>query len=748
MLYTPNMTRLLSQTDPKAPTPPGFKGELFDPQKTLLHAMIELESNPNIRVNDEKRHMYHPEIQTNVCRISEKFSFGKTVLALALICSRPATERGIVPSQSENRPVEVLPTLGFHNILGLTTMSQVKSRPIEYRSTFRTVVPNITVTYNRVLPVTAVIAATNIITQWESETVRFTDLKFFTIDNVHSLRGFEEKYRQTALSGLDIIFVKAGRVTSSFKAKGELADAKRDHNQRTPHSKNRALFGAIARVLEGVPVSRLIIDDYDTLKLSGDDCLIPSLFTWIISATNRQTSIRYANAAKCEKTVEEFFRENLTVNFPVLGLSQDCIVNSMFSIRCTPQYVDEYLNSTQVAYRHILVKGGQTANILRTLDIPEEVIEMINSDAFATAAQTLGIEASTANDVIRRVVGKHIGKIVQANMILSRINAVAIPTSPLAELTDIKLAMNTVKTGTDDEFKLLIDTYNISDIIVHLREWAAEQLNTYGKSLDRMRDNLREGECQCCMLPFDRDNQSEAAYIMSGCCQIIVCESCIVFRGVTPATYIKRCPNCAQDIVIKTGLIRVSTCIDLDVNPTEEEKQAEQPPAEFSQVPNPKLQALIQLVTQILNDSKVIINCIHDRETPPFISGLLAGVKNIPLQAEHDKKLLIFTMYPESTRLIGLTLEKFNIPFCVLRGARAKKDEAVRMLMTTVNIILVTSPQDCGGLHLPILSHIIFYHKVVDPNVEAQVAARGQRLGRQCNMSIIAIHNESEYSRR
>lgn len=739
MYYMPNCSRVLSQADPKSVTPVGFRGELYDPQKTLLYAMKEMECNKKIMINDAINVGYLPHIHTNVCRISEKFSFGKTILALALICSSKESDKTLSTT-------DISPTIGFNNILGSST-SLRRIANLSYSSMFHCVLPEIKVNYASSLKITIVIAAANIITQWESETTRFTDLKYITIDNVFSLQRFKKAYIQNQLNGLDIIFVKSGRVSTSFVVDGEKTAP---NCKEIFNGKNRSLFGAVSKILEGVPVTRLIIDDYDTLKMSGDDCLIPALFTWIISATQRQTVKRVPDEP-LNDTVEAYFKSTMTINFPVLNLSHNHIVNTTFSIRCQPEYVDSFLNSTRVLYRHILVKGGQIARILRNLDVSEEVIEMINSDAFATAAQTLGIEAYSANDVIRRLVGKHMDKIIRANLVLSRIEEITKSDSKLPQSTDIKKTLIVIKNGTNEEFADILLTENMTDLVPIMNKWATEQLNTYGKSLDRMRNNLHEGECQCCMLPFDKDNKDEVAYIMSGCCQIIVCENCIVDRRYTPANYIKRCPNCSCSIEAKNGLIRVSNSIDLNVKiehfnePECCAPEADIKQLEFSHLINTKIKALMQLISSTLRDNKIHIDCVHDKYTSPFISGLLSGNVDIPWPDTIDKKILIFTMYPESTRLIGITLEQFNIPFCILRGTRAKKDEAINILKTKVNVILVTSPQDCGGLHLPILSHIVFYHKVIDPNVEAQVAARGQRLGRKGNLEIVAIHNEVEF---
>ena len=90
----------------------------------------------------------------------------------------------------------------------------------------------------------------------------------------------------------------------------------------------------------------------------------------------------------------------------------------------------------------------------------------------------------------------------------------------------------------------------------------------------------------------------------------------------------------------------------------------------------------------------------------------------------------------------------------ILQGNRNQKDDIIKQFSNnvananannvTINILLVTSAKDCAGLHLPFVTHIVFYHKVIDKNIEAQVAARGQRLGRTCNLEIISLLNSAE----
>ena len=100
----------------------------------------------------------------------------------------------------------------------------------------------------------------------------------------------------------------------------------------------------------------------------------------------------------------------------------------------------------------------------------------------------------------------------------------------------------------------------------------------------------------------------------------------------------------------------------------------------------------------------------------------------------------------ETTYMLNDELNKVNIKNTVLQGTRHQKDEIINKFENsqTINVLLVTATKDCAGLHLPFVSHIIFYHKIIDKNIEAQVAARGQRLGRTYNLEIISLLNSAE----
>ena len=684
--HTFENSTLLQESDIKL-NPSNFKGSLFVPQKTLLHVLISLENKRTVNIDGLT-------IYSHKARISEKPSFGKTVVILALICTQK------------------IPQNITQNIM-----------TIQYNKHTNGFIPEMKIEYSKLINQTFVLANSTIISQWESETLRFTNLRFFTIENVHTLKEFEKIYLTNKIDNYDIIFIKAGKVTSNFISKGE---------SKKTQTKNRSIIEAINSILDGVIVARVIIDDYDTLKIGSDDCFIPSMFTWLISATNRVTNAK-VHVKYNQDTIEEFFKNNM--NIPILTAAHDDVINYPLSIRCHPEYVDKYINSTKVDFRVINVKGGRAASILKDLEISDEVIEMINANAINTAAQTLGIDANDVGSVVKKLVGEKLESLKNSIKILDRIKKAQNTQNVQLQPEDIKLIREIVKNGTDEEFDNLKSEEEIK-VVLSMEESAKAYYDKISISLNRMRDNIREGCCQCCKIEFEE----EPAFILVGCCQIVLCETCIIRDINGTKLFINRCPNCAVDVKANSDIMRVGKEIELNLVLENETIMNVSEQSEIKNIVNGELDYKLRALIQFIDNKE--LECISNTITEPFIDGLLDGNLNNPWTQQ--KKFLIFTMHSESTAYLHKKLTQHKISHCILKGTRSQKDEAINLLKNSVNVLIVTAAKDCGGINMPFLSHIIFYHQVIDHNIELQVAGRGQRQGRLQNLEIVKLLNESE----
>jgi len=832
----------LTEDDPRLETPAAFRGRLYDPQATMLHAMIAAEQS-RTDVLCTATYGLSDSIQCSIestCHVlAAPFSSGKTVVALTLILAVPRLKDG----RSAPIPIPIATIEQRRSSNCASVHENSFNRAVAERKT--AFIPELTLLPNKVYPFSIVVASANVISQWEACAKQFTPtMRCFVVDEVRSLRQFEKLFRAgvaataatattaataaTAASyPFDVLFIKAGRVTTNFTVDGEPSLVKTSSRAGIA-PKDRSIMGAISRVLGNVtPVTRLIIDDYDTLKLSGDDCFILAQSTWLLSATRRQTTAKFnlGNGA----TTADFVLANMPMAFPVLGSALDGVLNSALKIQCTETYLNAHISTTVVGFRRIFVRGGMTTNILRNLDIPDHIMEMINGDAVGTAAQALGLEATTIGDVIRRVVGKHLDAYQHTLRVLAnsaRARAILISRKYAAEdvggagsagatagamtIPEIRAALKAGATaganaganagataGTtagatagapagatagapagatagDDLHNTFLAVLQVSTSSTEAKElhasldslnaWAHTEQESQGILLNRMRDNIREGHCQCCKLPFqdpDADPEDqEPAYVLS-CCQVITCESCITRKYDQVKSFIQRCPNCraATSNGGGLGMIRIGAEVNLK-DALDDNLLAEisaEPAAESAAEPAtaqpkgpvlaPKLQALVMLIQSLLGIGAPAIDCIRDEIVPPFIFGLLTSHRNIPRPPTAPVKILIFAMHHETTNTIAEQLTRLGIKYCEPVGQRRSKngkDAQVAAFRDNIPVMLVTSADQCSGLHLPCISHVIFYHRVVDPNIEAQVAGRGQRIGREFNLQVISLLNESE----
>jgi len=354
-----NNTVLLSDQDSKASIPNGFKGILYPPQLTLLHYMLNLEIKCEIALDDSVVFMSYG-------RISEKFSFGKTVLALALICARKDIGNRIM-----RVPILINDIYNNHN-------------PI---------FPEIFMKFKNYIPITFIATSNNVITQWIDNINKFTDLKYMTVENVYDVKKFEILYQNNQLINFDIVIVKVGKMTSNYIVS-------KNNKSKT---KNQSILDAICKIMEGTLISRFIIDDFDTLKLSNKDSFIHASFTWMISSTNRYIKRKKSHKLLPATSIEDFTKKNITNNLSIIIASNDDMLNGLFNTRCCPEYVDIYIKSTKIQFRSITVSGNNCVGLVKGV-VSDDIIELLNSGAIHTATQKLGIHANNILDIISKII--------------------------------------------------------------------------------------------------------------------------------------------------------------------------------------------------------------------------------------------------------------------------------------------------------------------------------------------------------
>ena len=531
-------TVYLSESSPRTHTVPGFVGQLWDPQASMLAALMEWENMHAIRLKSDLPSI----LRSNAIRIAAEFSFGKTVLCLALVGASP------VP--------RAFPITATRMLMCKANTVDAKSDKHGYRMTTDgsfMVYPEISQYYSRLYPATLVIAEASVISQWAACARQFTpDKKVFIIDDVKSMRTFAGMFDLGDANDINVVLLKAGKISSKFRVGlEELSDVK-----------TRSTTEALAAVTAGFSWARVIVDDFDTIRFTSSDVLPPALSHIIVSATDRTSSIK--KPLLRGETVEEFLRLNMTT--PALGFSHDFLYDGSLKLICQPEYVKKHINTMAASFRRIVVKGGYAAAMLKDLGLPPDIVEMVAAGAVETAAEKLNIKADSIGDLLKRVLDKQTREYRGAVKILARIDSarLAMLNSVRAKSTDVdaKKVRKALKNGTDAQADSAVEnigqaTAYLKQKLKTLEEYAKKICTETGGRLQRMRENIRENQCQACMVEID-----DESYVVN-CCQIIVCGFCIVTQG-KPPRYISRCPNCARDVHAKQDLIYVGKDLKLE----------------------------------------------------------------------------------------------------------------------------------------------------------------------------------------
>jgi len=731
----PHYLQVLDAKAPRADNPPGFQGQLWAPQATLLAELLRLEASPFLVQESGFLH-------TRVARVAAKFSFGKTVLCVALVCASKA------PLAFPHVPNFPLLDGGERETINRLTIREFRGTS-SYRFVChgRGIFPDLTLRYKSLITTTLVVSAASVITQWETIIREFAPhLTYFTIDNVMSLRAYRRLFESGKARGFDLVLLKAGSVTASYVLPGEKKSAK----------KSRTLTEALSTVTEGHTWARMIVDDYDTIRINRNDVFLPAFFTWVISATNRKGK-SFRDVVKAP-TAREFLRRNAQT--PIMAVAGDFLFEQTLKLQCDPKYVDEHINTTAMRFRQIVVQGGREIGILRDLGVDDEVIEMATAGALQTAAERLNTVAASVGDLIERVLSKRTEKYREAASVLDLVNraaAAAVASKAPPNTNDEALAIRRDLKACNPSALQRVGAMGapLRRGLETLREWATKERLAHGTALQRMRENVRQDECMACKVPVEGES-----YVVN-CCQIVVCAYCILVDGRGGAKeYITHCPACSTEISPRKHLIYVGPDLDLltalddkaflaekDAPPqkADEEKKAPEPregDGDFYDRwnANPRLKALLQLVR-----GAPLEGALEDKEAAPFVKGLLSGRRDSPHPAGAPHKNLVFAMHSESARQISKGLLAAGIPFLRFGGSRKEKDRAVRAFKEgEVGVLLVTTSSDCSGVHLPEATRVVFYHHHRDGAVAQQGTGRAQRGGRVHNLEVVRIVSEGE----
>jgi SNF2 family DNA or RNA helicase len=282
----------------------------------------------------------------------------------------------------------------------------------------------------------------------------------------------------------------------------------------------------------------------------------------------------------------------------------------------------------------------------------------------------------------------------------------------------------------------------LTDALKELTRETTTEFMRLNAGINRVFDNIRNGECGVCLSNFDSE---ETSYCLR-CCGALFCEACLADANQLKSQYdvisktnqpTGSCANCKARIYMNDviGVPAKFNIEDIVKMLTQETIAAETEPE--IEVQNPKLQALLDIIRGKTPENM--------EKFTKNIRNLMQGKNDVPYTGT-DRKVLVFASFNETLEIIENLLKQANIKFESLHGTHNEISQTIKRFQESGTVLLVNSRTHCAGLNIQFATDIVYAHKITDANIEAQVAGRGQRIGRKFNLNIwyLLFANEQE----
>jgi hypothetical protein len=681
--------------------------ELRPYQRISIKAMLDVEKTRTLTIEEGNKGDRKVNYYSNSFILSDPFGSGKTLVLLAFIHLKP------IP----NPKVEYINRLKTKNSKNIITRKFVG---------------------NSILRPNMILVSSAALMQWERAITEYTNFTMLRVGDAHGLRILMEELKNNNINKYDVILVKNGNTTIDF-----VSGVKVDNSE--------SIVSAIARYTSDMVWSRAIYDDYDVISISKEAYRINALSTVFVSTTHSPKSLCYS--VENESTP---ISQVLTRNNPILLINDDQQLPHKFRIRCDDDFIKQ-CNKLPIVkmYKHVHINGNANyVNLIvgmsqgRDNDL-DNLAEALNSDAFLTAASQVGIKSNSVADIFKKVLDDKYDLFIRDQKVIERFEQGLTMAREGFELTDDEdnpivmkpTAVAKVLAMFEDITKAIPEELPCDDGLIHgIRNKIHEYNNLkaeHGKAIDRVISNAKAGNCQVCTLPLAGVNT-----IVMSCCGVIVCDLC----GIKSSNFHKwgngadtkttgRCTNCKRNISL-TDLIMIDRAFDIsniEVVKGDEQEEISKPPPPPEQVR--KIDTLMKIIRGEFDTKNTVIRKIDH---------LMEGTADVPVPAGTARKVLVFSNYDETSDNIQHELTQRGVKHYRLMGTYQELDNTIRRFKEDGEVLIINSRQNCASLNLQFATDIVFMHKIIDPRVEAQVAGRVQRIGKEYNTNMHWVVYDTE----
>jgi len=724
----------------------GIYTKLTEYQRTSVAAMIEIEDKKFAEFITKEGTRGVVNISAAV--FSDEVGTGKTLTSATLIRIKPypgnsnPTSLGYQPA-CDLRPIYV------DNMAG-TVHHHKRSEDTGFRGFIKRI-------YKKVLKPTIVFAGVSVAKQWSNEIETFTNFKYLEIIDVRGLDNLMTLISNGQINDYDLVIVKNGTVTRDVHLPGSLI--KEDKNKiSTPYIYN------IIGNLRNVAWARCIIDDFDSIQLPPNASIINACFTWYISSTTKVLPNVNIHNSQFTKTDQVLTYENVSCG----AIMRNQFLFTMFNVRNHTDFIKANNGLTTPVFYVGMFKDSNDGftKLIGSFSSEEtnELVQMLNSGSINTAAEKAGVATKSAADIFETILGKNYTQYKRAVFVLKFIDR------HYDDEDESRRPVSEIPTDVNDPdhhytkenlFQGKIPEYKYPNIRQLMRDTKEEQEQIYkatDSALKRVKENIKSGNCPICT---EAISEIDGNIMICRKCSVTGCEDCIIlaceFHPVDNC--IKgRCPMCRKELMIQ-DMIHVSKDIELldivndnfekkivaasKTQSVEEEKVDTGPlPIDEHDTEDPAKRTKITALIDVINGRMPV----EFKQARIKLDQLQSGADEIRESPLPFRKILVFTSYEESIDNISKALNLRNIAFWRLAGTAANINLVSRKFNSHQGnaVLIINSSKHCAGLNLQTADWLIYFHKVLDKNVETQIAGRGQRLGRASTLKIGYLLHQNE----
>lgn len=767
--------------------PKDFSITLLPHQELTVSAMIDLERKRTVSFwkLDSNGQFVQGRMETSAGVLREELGSGKTYEILSLIMLNPDVRKikeiGGLPTSDTWRQREH--TLR-HRELFAYTHGRTETR----------------IMYTKFYASTLIFVAKSVINQWYEAITQHTNLRTFVIADVHAMHefykmAFHPTLASAEIQDYDIILVKNGDISGKFD-KPELKGTILEDMKKKP------IITVFSELFRDSMWKRIVLDDFDTLGVPGNAKIIPSLFTWFVSATKKNVTTEPKKRDTwydLEEILDHYRPTYLDVRYNAELFTFGSIANSPEDSRRSA--------GASVVNFHVFKFVNPNEQVVGALNAmaTEDAVnfaEMLNADAVNTAAKKANIKSNKPVDVFKKVLDDkwdsyiHNGKvIVYADEMGAYVLGLPVPDEDNKShkisgtgLEDVR--KNVEAPGPRADFVRVVKLQEeVTSSKVHeVKAKASRDRETASKAIERVKNNLREGSCPITCIPL-----SEAAgIVIMNCCgmtmSVEAAQMGMSLKKTGHGDLKGVCANCRavvsqKNIVLIDRTMGIENLIAHEV--TDAPQKVEKPAITAAVAADAKPAA--EAVPVALADAAALAkrqrtgaSAPEDLETKDkynclaaILSKILTEVKQtyaeqivtgIDIQLQGlmqgefdkgeapigDKKALVFANFPETIDIIRDKLDACGISFSMLHGTHEQIRTMVKMFNlpnehpNSIQVLLINGAKYAAGLNLQAATDLVFMHVVADNALESQIAGRAARIGRKYNLNIHFIGYENE----